>query len=124
MICSRGGEWVIGPDVFQGVHVAEHTTKRRGVVKGIREEWDDKTKACIEIEEPPTAKQMAEHKARKKKGAASDMGSVTVAPHGPSQSVSVPKDVAADFAIGETVEVETTLRHFGKKAEPAKGKED
>lgn len=106
--------------------MAEHTTKRRGVVKGIRDAWDDSDQAEIEMCEPPTAKQLAEHKARmkaSKTGKGSPNMVMADAPHGKPEGrrhhISVPKNIGSQFKLGESVEMETTLRHFGKKDDEA-----
>ena len=115
----------------------EHRQVKHGVVKGVRESWDDPTMAEVEMDEPPTAKQMAEHRARQKaaKKGKGQAGAVPVGegpgkPHGRSHHITMPKHVASHFGIGHPVELEQTLRHFGhhsaaeKDSPQAKGGED
>lgn len=102
--------------------MAEHTGKLHGVVKGITQDWGTKKGMyALEIEEPPTAEQKAQHQKMKGKGDVSPG-----LPSGSSTRHPVPVEVAQQFAVGDPVEVETTIRHFGKRAEkPAtKGQED
>jgi len=88
----------------------EHTMKRRGVIKSIGEDYDDPSMARIEMEEPPTEKEKANHKKHGFGGA----------PHGRSHTHKMPKDHAAHFAVDDPVELEQTLRHFGRRGEPNK----
>ena len=98
--------------------MAQHTVKKRGIVKGVRESWDGDGNADVEMEEPPTTKQMAEHRARMKGGNAGGAMVGDGKPHGRSHSTSMPMHTAAQFSIGDPVEMETTLRHYG----PQRGK--
>jgi hypothetical protein len=101
--------------------------KRRGLVKGVRESYEDPEQTDVEMEEPPTAKQMAEHHARMKKGAKDGatvpVGDGSSKPHGHSHHITVPKHVGAEFGVGDAVEMEQTLRHYGKWR-PGGGKRD
>ena len=86
----------------------EHSHKERGVVKGIREDYSDKSKVNIEVELP------AVKSSTKKKGPKGM--AVPVSDYKPTRSVCVSPEMAAEFAIGDGCEVETTVRHFGKRA--------
>lgn len=80
----------------------EHTYKRHGVVKGLREDYDDKNLVGVEFEEPaPPAK----------KRSPKSPGMVSM-PR--SHTVPMPREKAKHFAVGDAVEYEATLRHFGK----------
>jgi hypothetical protein len=99
--------------------MAQHTAKRRGIVKGVRESWEYPEQTDVEMEEPPTEKQMAEHRARMKGHKGMKDGAAPVAdgpskPHGRSHHVTVPKEVGSEFGVGDAVELEQTLRHYGK----------
>lgn len=95
----------------------EDSSKFRGVVRGMREEYDDKTKVSVEIELPAP---------KAKKG--DDKKSPGCLPCKPTRSVSVSQGMAASLSVGDPVEVETVIRPFGARsagvaarAEVAKG---
>lgn len=83
----------------------EHTSKRRGTVKGVSENYSDPDMADVEMEEPPTAEQRTEHKKNKFSGE----------PHGKRHSMTMPHEHAGHFKVGDPVELEQTLRHFGHR---------
>ena len=85
----------------------EYSDKMRGVVKSMREDYDDKTKVSVEIELPaPKAKKVA-------KG---ENGSPMATPYKPTRSICVSQEMAASLSIGDPVEVETQIRPFGKRS--------
>jgi len=105
----------------------QHTMRHHGVVKSVRESYEDPEMADVEVEEPPTAKQRAEH-AKAAKGAG-----IFGKPNGRRHTHTMPKDTASHFAVGDAVEMEHTLRHYGRRRksqadggerEAEKGKED
>jgi hypothetical protein len=88
----------------------QHTMRHHGVVKSVRESYEDPDLADVEIEEPPTAKQRAEHKKMQDKGPPMVHG-----PGGRRHTHTMPKDTASHFALGDAVEMEHTLRHYGRR---------
>ena len=85
----------------------EHTTKKRGTVKGSRESYSDPDMVDVEMEEPPTDEQKKDHKKNKLHGE----------PHGHGHTMTMPHERAGHFKVGDSVELEQTMRHFGKKTE-------
>ena len=81
----------------------EDSSKFRGVVRGMREEYDDKTKVSVEIELPAP-------KAKKD----DDKESPGCVGCKPTRSVSVSREMAASLSVGIPVEVETIIRPFGR----------
>jgi hypothetical protein len=97
-------------------------------VKGVRESYEDPEQTDVEMEEPPTEKQMAEHHARikgaKGKDGKAQLGvDVGSKPHGRSHHITVPKHIGSEFGVGDAVEMEQTLRHYGRWR-PGGGKRD
>lgn len=91
----------------------EHSRKEHGVVKGSHEHYSDKSLCEIEVELPA---KKSEKKPKK--------GEVVLPGFAPSRHVTVPKEASRHYAIGDAVEVETTIRHFGKKGNrPGAGEE-
>lgn len=82
----------------------QHTRRMRGVVKGVHEAYDEPSEADVEVEMPPTAADRERH---------GPMHGEKV--HGRSHSHRMPKDVSGHFGIGDAVEVEQTIRHFGRR---------
>ena len=85
----------------------EHSEKWRGVVKGMREDYDDKTKVSVEIELPAK---------KPKKGDDKKSPSAVGSTYNPTRSVTVNQEMAASLSVGDPVECETNLRPFGKKS--------
>lgn len=83
----------------------QHTMRRHGVVKGVTAAYDDPDQADVEVEEPPTKKDLAEHK---KMGGSGK-------PHGRRHTHRMPKDTSSHFAIDDAVEMEHTIRHYGRR---------
>jgi hypothetical protein len=73
-----------------------YSAKYRGVVKGLHEDYEDKSLVRLEIER-------TDHpKPKTKKGVPE--------PYMPTQSQTISKEMAQHFAIGDRVECETTVR--------------
>lgn len=91
----------------------EHSSKVRGKVKGLHEDYDDKSNVAIEVELPPKRPSAP----KGKKGKKGEKDAPMLAEYRPTTRCCIPREQAADFAIGDPVEIETVVRHFGKKAE-------
>lgn len=83
----------------------QHTRRLHGVVKNVGQAYDDPDMADVEVEEPPSDKDRADHKKMKMSGK----------PHGHRHTHRMPKDVASHFAVDDAVEMEHTLRHYGRR---------
>jgi hypothetical protein len=79
----------------------EHSSTYRGVVKGMREDYDDKSMVCVEVELP----------AKKSKANPGPKGSPDFKL---TRNVTVSQEMAASLSMSQAVEVETTVRPFGK----------
>jgi hypothetical protein len=95
----------------------DYSSTYRGVVKGIHEDYDDKTKVRIEIELP------------KKPAPKPKKGEPPTSAYSPTRSETVSSEMAAGLKIGDTVECKTTLtkvrrvtRKAGNPGNPGKEK--
>jgi hypothetical protein len=91
----------------------EHSSMYRGVVKGMREDYDDKAMVSVEIELP----------AKKTKKAPGD-GPKLATNYKPTRNVTVSQEMAASLSMGQPVECITTIRPFGKYTPKAAAAEE
>lgn len=80
----------------RALRAGEHAATQSGRVKGVREDYNDKSKVRVDVELPPYPK---------KKGKGKD---AQIEPYRPSADVCVPKTLG--LTVGDSVSITTTVK--------------